>query len=541
MGQEGDGLDRITPFLPYQVNADAARPAPRRTRSCCTACPRTGARRSPTRCSTGRSSAVFDQAENRLHAQKALLTCCWPDWTAGASRRGAADDRPADPGRPARPDRRADPGQGDPLADRAGRPARRRRRPGHPGHPLPGPGGAGRGQGARRRRAGGLPDPGGRPAPAARRRGGARPGWSGCCASCSTGSTPAATSPCCVPRRAPPSTWPARWTGRACPRSSAPSPATTPSSSWPARPSAGPRSATSSPAGPAGKTTLKGAHTMTERVVLAYSGGLDTSVAIPVPGRADRRRGDRGGGRRRPGRRGPGRHPAARAGLRRRRVRGGRRARRVRRRLLPAGDPGQRALHGPLPAGLRAVPAADRQAPGRRGRASTAARSSRTAAPARATTRSASRSAWARSPPTSRSSRRPGTSPGPGTRRSPSPRRRACRSTCRPSRRTRSTRTCGAARWRPASSRTSGTRPIEDLYSYTADPAEPRDADEVVITFDAGRAGRDRRRDGHPVPGDPGAEPARRRAGRRPARHGRGPAGRHQEPRGVRGARARSR
>jgi argininosuccinate synthase len=28
--------------------------------------------------------------------------------------------------------------------------------------------------------------------------------------------------------------------------------------------------------------------------------------------------------------------------------------------------------------------------------------------------------------------------------------------------------------------------PIEDLYSYTADPAEPRDADEVVITFEAG-------------------------------------------------------
>ncbi len=28
--------------------------------------------------------------------------------------------------------------------------------------------------------------------------------------------------------------------------------------------------------------------------------------------------------------------------------------------------------------------------------------------------------------------------------------------------------------------------PIEDLYSYTADPTQPRDADEVVITFDAG-------------------------------------------------------
>jgi argininosuccinate synthase len=29
--------------------------------------------------------------------------------------------------------------------------------------------------------------------------------------------------------------------------------------------------------------------------------------------------------------------------------------------------------------------------------------------------------------------------------------------------------------------------PIEDIYSYTQNPAEPRDADEVVITFDAGR------------------------------------------------------
>ena len=28
--------------------------------------------------------------------------------------------------------------------------------------------------------------------------------------------------------------------------------------------------------------------------------------------------------------------------------------------------------------------------------------------------------------------------------------------------------------------------PIEDVYSYTSDPAEPRDADEVVITFDKG-------------------------------------------------------
>ena len=49
MGQEDDGLDRITPFLPYQVNAALLGRGRSRTRSCCTACPRTGARRSPTR------------------------------------------------------------------------------------------------------------------------------------------------------------------------------------------------------------------------------------------------------------------------------------------------------------------------------------------------------------------------------------------------------------------------------------------------------------------------------------------------------------
>jgi argininosuccinate synthase len=29
--------------------------------------------------------------------------------------------------------------------------------------------------------------------------------------------------------------------------------------------------------------------------------------------------------------------------------------------------------------------------------------------------------------------------------------------------------------------------PIEDVYSYTADPAEPRDADEVLVSFEHGR------------------------------------------------------
>ena len=105
---------------------------------------------------------------------------------------------------------------------------------------------------------------------------------------------------------------------------------------------------------------------MTERVVLAYSGGLDTSVAIGWIAEQTgaeviaRRR------RRRPGRRGPGDDQAARPGVRRGRGCRGRRPRRVRRRLLHARPASQRAVHGPVPAGLGAVAAGDRQAPGAR-------------------------------------------------------------------------------------------------------------------------------------------------------------------------------
>ena len=55
------------------------------------------------------------------------------------------------------------------------------------------------------------------------------------------------------------------------------------------------------------------------------------------------------------------------------------------------------------------------------------------------------------------------------------------------------------------------------------------------------RPGGHRRQDGHHAAGHPAAQRARRRRRRRPPRHGRGPAGRHQVPRGLRGARARSR
>ena len=139
---------------------------------------------------------------------------------------------------------------------------------------------------------------------------------------------------------------------------------------------------------------------VTDRVVLAYSGGLDTSVAIgwiaeETGAEVDRRR-----RRRRPGRRGPRRHPRARARLRRRRGRG--------RRRRATSSPTSTACRRCRP--TRSTWTATRwcpRCPGRSSsstwsprRASTARRRSRTAAPARATTRSASRSASARSPRT---------------------------------------------------------------------------------------------------------------------------------------------
>jgi ornithine carbamoyltransferase len=73
MGQEDDGKDRITPFLPYQINAellDLARPG-----AFVLHClPAHRGEEITDEVMDGAQSAVFDQAENRLHAQKALLT-----------------------------------------------------------------------------------------------------------------------------------------------------------------------------------------------------------------------------------------------------------------------------------------------------------------------------------------------------------------------------------------------------------------------------------------------------------------------------------
>lgn len=73
MGQEDDGLDRQTPFRPYQVNkALLGMAAPGAIVLHCL--PAHRGEEITDEVLDGPQSAVFDQAENRLHAQKALLT-----------------------------------------------------------------------------------------------------------------------------------------------------------------------------------------------------------------------------------------------------------------------------------------------------------------------------------------------------------------------------------------------------------------------------------------------------------------------------------
>ncbi|HEU4350066.1 MAG TPA: ornithine carbamoyltransferase [Actinoplanes sp.] len=72
MGQEGDGRDRLTPFRPYQINKDLVAAAA--TGVVVLHClPAHRGEEITDEVMDGPHSAVFDQAENRLHAQKALL------------------------------------------------------------------------------------------------------------------------------------------------------------------------------------------------------------------------------------------------------------------------------------------------------------------------------------------------------------------------------------------------------------------------------------------------------------------------------------
>ncbi|MFC0528575.1 ornithine carbamoyltransferase [Phytohabitans kaempferiae] len=90
MGQEGDGRDRRTPFWPYQVNKDLlAAAAPGAVVLHCL--PAHRGEEITDDVLDGAQSAVLDQAENRLHAQKALLA--WllsAEEVASGSREAAA-------------------------------------------------------------------------------------------------------------------------------------------------------------------------------------------------------------------------------------------------------------------------------------------------------------------------------------------------------------------------------------------------------------------------------------------------------------------
>ncbi|MQA25235.1 MAG: ornithine carbamoyltransferase [Micromonosporaceae bacterium] len=73
MGQEDDGKDRLTPFWPYQINDELLGCAdPHAIVLHCL--PAHRGEEITDEVMDGAASAVFDQAENRLHAQKALLT-----------------------------------------------------------------------------------------------------------------------------------------------------------------------------------------------------------------------------------------------------------------------------------------------------------------------------------------------------------------------------------------------------------------------------------------------------------------------------------
>lgn len=90
MGQEGDGLDRRTPFLPYQVNAELMAKA--KDDAIFLHClPAYRGNEVTADVIDGPASVVFDEAENRMHAQKALLAWLL-DEGRGAGAADATDD-----------------------------------------------------------------------------------------------------------------------------------------------------------------------------------------------------------------------------------------------------------------------------------------------------------------------------------------------------------------------------------------------------------------------------------------------------------------
>ncbi len=73
MGQEAEAAERRKLFLPCQVNDSLMAQARGRSRVHALPAGANAAKRWPTTVIESSQSVVFDQAENRLHAQKALL------------------------------------------------------------------------------------------------------------------------------------------------------------------------------------------------------------------------------------------------------------------------------------------------------------------------------------------------------------------------------------------------------------------------------------------------------------------------------------
>ncbi|RKT81896.1 ornithine carbamoyltransferase [Saccharopolyspora antimicrobica] len=73
MGQENDGKDRVSPFRPFQVNAQLLAATGKADTSVLHCLPAHRGMEITDEVIDGPASAVFDEAENRLHAQKALL------------------------------------------------------------------------------------------------------------------------------------------------------------------------------------------------------------------------------------------------------------------------------------------------------------------------------------------------------------------------------------------------------------------------------------------------------------------------------------
>lgn len=72
MGQENDGLDRVGPFRPFQINKELlAKADPKAVVLHCL--PAHRGEEVTDEVLDGPQSVVWDEAENRLHAQKALL------------------------------------------------------------------------------------------------------------------------------------------------------------------------------------------------------------------------------------------------------------------------------------------------------------------------------------------------------------------------------------------------------------------------------------------------------------------------------------